>query len=123
MKDYNLCFLGILVLWICVSCEEIIFEEDISDERIELLAPLNNTQVHSSSVNFNWTAIQDSISYRIQIVQPGFTDAQQLLLDAVTTETQMTVTLEDGTYEWRVQGFNSAYETSYTTAAFEVSSE
>ena len=117
-------FIWLIAVLVMVSgCEEIISEEDISTESIELLAPLNNTVVSTSNVNFNWTALQDSLSYRVQVAMPSFSEAQQLVIDSVVTNTGISKTLSDGNYQWRVQGFNSAYETPFTTAGFEVSAE
>jgi len=123
MKDFKLKALTVLVFLFGVSCEEIIEVEDISDQNIEILAPLNNTIVNTSNVSFNWTKLQDSISYRVQVAQPNFSVAQQLLIDSVVTTTSVTKTLEDGNYEWRVQAFNTAYETPFTLAGFEVSTD
>ena len=123
MKDFKLLICIMIGLFIASSCEEIIFEEDISKETIELLAPIDNAVVSTSNVNFNWTALQDTLSYRVQVVTPNFAEAQQLLVDSVLTQTSLRKTLVDGDYQWRVQGVNSAYETPFTTATFEVLAE
>lgn len=123
MKGFKTFVITLIVLCSMISCEVIIEVEDISEESVEILAPLNNTLVNTANVNFNWTKLQDSLRYRIQIAQPNFSVAQQLLMDSVVTSTGVNKTLADGNYEWRVQAFNSAYETSFTLAGFEVSTE
>lgn len=120
MKGFKLNTIVIIILFSLMSCEEIIEVEDISEETIEILGPQNNSIVNQSNVNFNWTALQDSLNYRVQIAVPDFTNTQQILTDSVVTSTSFSKSLDDGNYEWRVQAFNSAYETEFTTAQFEV---
>lgn len=110
----NICFILPLLL-IAFSCEEIIMEDDISNEKIRLVAPLNNAQLFSTGVTFTWEPIKNGSEYRIQIARPNFENPVQIIVDNVTDETSFTTQLNPGEYEWRVQGVNSGYATSYSS--------
>lgn len=106
-------------LWLCIGCEAIL-EEDISNQTVVLLAPAENTQLSEGDINFSWQVMDDATSYRIQVATPNFANATQLVLDLDTTETNASVMLTPGTYQWRVSASNSEYSTSYTTINFMV---
>ncbi|PQJ80294.1 hypothetical protein [Polaribacter porphyrae] len=109
----------ILLLFIFISCEAI-FIEDISDTKVILLAPTNNAEVVTGSIQFNWEEVIDASEYNIQIASPSFNQANQIVLDSVTTSSIITKELDVGSYEWRVKASNSGYQTNYTTNSFTV---
>jgi hypothetical protein len=110
-------FLILVLLCSLLSCEAI-FVEDISDTMVVLLAPTDNAEVTSGSVRFDWSPIEDTDFYQIQIATPNFKNASQILLDSIAINTSITKNLEVGVYEWRVKASNSDYTTSYSTNAF-----
>jgi len=119
----------ILLLLIAISfcsCDDIIEVTDISNEQVTLLAPLNNTVVADSLVNFNWNSVNEAESYLVQIATPNFENASQLVLDSVIvidtsfTGTSVSRMLLDNTYEWRVKAFNSDFETDFSLSRFRV---
>lgn len=103
-----------------VGCEEIFFEEDISDVRIELIAPSNEAVFDLKEVSLNWSSAEGVDEYLLQIVSPSFSNSNQLVKDTLLTATNYTFNLLSNKYQWRVKGINSAYETSYSTYSFEI---
>jgi len=96
-----------------LSCEEVLMEDDISEETVVLLAPADNAQFFSTSVTLTWEPVQYATKYRLQIAKPNFATATEIVLDTELTTTSFTQQLNIGDYEWRVKAINSAYETSY----------
>lgn len=116
MKKNLIVLCSIILLWNC----EAIFVEDLSNETIVLLAPLDNTEVINGSIQFNWQQVSDSVKYTIQIATPSFDAASQIVLDSITTSTVISKNLEVGDYQWRIKASNSGYSTNYSTSSFKV---
>ncbi|KAF2518528.1 hypothetical protein E0W68_09405 [Flavobacterium salilacus subsp. salilacus] len=117
MKKLLYILLPILLL---LSCEEILLEDDISDETVLLIAPADNAQFFSTSITFTWGAIENGTEYRIQIAKPDFNNPLQIIADSVVDTTSFTTQLGIGNYQWRVQGVNSGYETAFSTRSLTV---
>jgi hypothetical protein len=103
-----------------VSCEEILFVDDISKKEINLIAPANNTVLFSTGVSLSWDNVENAERYRLQIAKPNFTSPIQIVVDTLITKKTFTQQLNIGKYEWRVKAINSGYETEYKTHAFEI---
>lgn len=91
------------------SCEDIL-EEDISNDTIQILSPINNTKIESNVVSFKWNNLDGADKYRIQVYESN----QSLVLDSLTSKTNITLPLNAGNYMWRVRGENYAYESTYS---------
>ena len=115
---FNILFLVILLL--AISCEEIIEVEDISQEQVEVLAPINNAVVNTPQVRFSWEQLAFSENYRLQVATPNFLQATQIIEDTLISTLQFDKVLEAGDYEWRIKALNSAYQTPYKTQSFSV---
>ncbi|RXG11386.1 hypothetical protein DSM03_11723 [Leeuwenhoekiella aestuarii] len=119
----------VLLLISIVSCEDIISVTDISQDRVVVLAPQNDTQVTTSSVNFSWEPVDFANAYTIQVSSPDFETASQILLDTTLIEVDslansrymLNTTLNPGNYSWRIKASNSGYATAYSTQKFSVS--
>lgn len=109
---YYLLIIGCLAL---SSCEEIIMEDDISNEVVHLVAPVNNAQFFSTGVTFTWDPIEYGTHYRIQIAKPDFANPMQIVLDTTIDTTSFTTQLNVGEYEWRVRAVNSSYSTAFSS--------
>ncbi|MHA7057057.1 fibronectin type III domain-containing protein [Aquimarina sp. M1] len=118
MKKHFIYSLALLA--IVPGCEEILFEEDITDAVVILIAPSDGSQVENTSVSFSWNAVDQATSYRLQIAKPTFENAVQIVEDTTVTNTNFSVSLVKNEYEWRVRAQNSASQTTYTTAGFNV---
>ena len=103
-----------------ISCEEIINEQNIEPEEVTIIAPSQRSIVASGSVNFHWDPVDGASSYRIQIANPNFQRAAQVVVDSTTSATRESFPLETGSYQWRVRAENSAYVTDYVVIDFEV---
>jgi len=102
------------------SCEEILFEDDISEMQVQLLAPALNAEIASNSIRFDWQLIEGASTYRIQVATPTFENASQFVFDSELDTTTAEIQLNPGNYQWRVKGLNGGYETAYTTGTFTV---
>ncbi|PCJ95001.1 MAG: hypothetical protein COA50_11585 [Flavobacteriaceae bacterium] len=115
-----------LFLMVTLSCEDLLEVPDISEHEVQLLAPLNGSTVNDSTVNFTWDAVHEANSYLIQVATPNFDNASQYVLDSVMVVdsafygTKISKAMLDGTYEWRVKGMNSDYETTFSSNEFNV---
>ncbi len=111
-----------LLLLLIVSCQEIINEENISNDTIQLLAPGNNSVLATNQkISFNWQPLTGASDYRLQVATPNFTTANQIVLDTLISGNAFAVdSLAAKSYEWRVKGQNSAFETGYTSNHFTV---
>jgi hypothetical protein len=121
MKKY---FLSIVLLSGCllffISCEDILFEKDISKNQITLIAPVNNAPFFSTGVTFSWETAEGATKYQLQIAKPDFENPMQIVLDTIVTNTNFTQQLPIGKYEWRVRALNESYETNYSTRSFSI---
>lgn len=116
LKTILVVLLDVVILGAC----SMFIEEDIDSEEIALLAPMDNTSTEVLSHTFWWTTISGASSYRLQIVNPAFEQAELLLLDSLIEGDKFDFTLYPGAFEWRVRGENSAYVTKWTTASIMV---
>jgi hypothetical protein len=105
-----------------VSCEDIIGVEDISEDNVKALAPVNGVTVTEAKVVFNWEALAEANDYNIQIATPDFETATQILTDSTLDLTTFSKSLTNGDYQWRVRAQNSVYQTKYTSQKFTVAS-
>lgn len=118
MKQISLYYF--LLFAIGISCNEIVFVEDISDEEVSVLAPLDQAEVNSGAIIFSWETAKHIETYQLQLATPSFEHANQILLDTIITTRSFTKSLGANTYEWRLRGVNSQYETNYRTQRFVV---
>ena len=102
------------------SCEEILFEEDITDDVVSLIAPSDGTEVESTSLTFSWNTVDQATSYRLQIARPTFENATQIVEDTTVTTASFSTTLTKNNYQWRVRAQNTGSQTAYTTASFSI---
>lgn len=111
----------IILLSICMlGCEEILFEEDLSNDTITIVAPTSGALVENTSVVFSWNQLEGATSYHLQVARPNFENATQILEDTTVTMQSYNATLIRGNYEWRVRGQNAGSETPFVTTPFEI---
>lgn len=114
-NNFKLNLLLFMFISLHFSCSEILFEQDISESYVTILAPTNDATVTSGNISFNWEKIEDASKYHIQIATPNFANAKQIVSDSTVTNTSFITQLLPNNYEWRVRGENSAFETDYFT--------
>lgn len=100
-----------LVFIFLVSCEAL-FIGDISNDKVVVLVPQNNTEKSAGDITFAWNEMTDADEYRITIVSPSFENATELIVNTTTTTTSITQNLTAGEYEWSIIGLNAEYESA-----------
>lgn len=110
----------LLLIFLSQSCEDIIEVPDISQKAVVVLAPTEDVVINETNINFSWNTVEDADNYKLQIATPNFEAAIQMVLDTTITNTNVTKTLDVGSYQWRVRAENSDYQTNYTTQSFTV---
>lgn len=107
---------------LCFSCEEILMERDITDSFVEILAPKEGSILTSNVVNFDWFPVDGATKYEVQVAHPDFNSTTQILHSEITEEESINLELPEGTYEWRIKAMNSAYDSKYQSANFQIKS-
>jgi hypothetical protein len=121
MKNFNLYkFFFLFCSLILFSCEAVILETDITDQKVVILAPFDKAQFSSTSITFSWEKVADATQYHLQIAKPNFENALQIVLDTTVTGTSFTQQLPVANYEWRVEAVNSVYKTPFANRFFSV---
>lgn len=110
----------ISLLVVSFSCESLLFEEDISNYSLNLLAPSEGSVLKSTQVYFNWEELEGATSYELQIAKPSFAEAEQFLVNEVIETSNFSESLQVGNYEWRVRGINNASRSPYVSASFSI---
>lgn len=101
----------ILSMCMFMSCQDVL-EEDIEDDQVIAVYPLQNEIVSGNSILFQWQYLDGADDYRVQ-VQDEVT--QVTVIDSlVEGSTTLTMVIDPGMYSWRVRGENFAYQTPYT---------
>lgn len=113
MKTYKT--LIVIILCACFSdCTKDFVVKDIKHASVVVLAPANNLSTPNNSITFWWEEMDGAEKYNLQIVKPNFTSIQQLIADTNVTGTKLRVTLNPGTYQWRIKGVNNGGSSQYT---------
>lgn len=90
------------------SCDDIL-EEDIQNNQIITLNPKEGDSIAGNTVQFLWEGLEGADSYRVQVYRES-----NLVTDTTVSTSPFTEVLNEGSYQWRVKGQNSAYEAPYT---------
>lgn len=121
MRDLNFYkFFSLLFFLTLFSCEGVILETDITDQKVILMAPYDKAQFYSTSVTFSWENVADATKYHLQIAKPNFENPLQIVLDTTVTGNSFTQQLPVADYEWRIQAINSVYKTPFANRFFTV---
>jgi hypothetical protein len=98
---------------ISFSCEDVL-EDDITNDIIQIVSPVEGEIVSSNVVNFQWNRLKGADKYRLQV----FNANQAVVLDSlVENKLNLAYTLPTGIYKWRVRGENFAYQSTYSLPA------
>lgn len=97
--------------------------EDISNDVVTILAPINNAEIEEGLINFNWDSVENASQYRLQIVQPDFENAIQFVTDTLIINNNFSIQLGSNFYEWRIQALNDISETAFTTQSITILEE
>lgn len=111
----------LLLLIFLSSCSDV-FEEDISDDAVALIAPSDSAVLTSSQVQFLWDDLEGADRFQLQIAEPNFIAIERLLEDTLLFNLLYLRNLRPGEYGWRVRGLNDAYMSQWTSFTFRVDS-
>ena len=117
MKLLKMAFTLIIGACFYYGCDDIL-AEDISEDEVSIIAPVDGSILSDPEVNFSWNYLDDATAYHLQVVYPDFVQAQKLVLDTVVTKNNFTETMVFGEYEWRLKGVNDQYETFWVYKKF-----
>ncbi|WP_339609473.1 hypothetical protein [uncultured Planktosalinus sp.] len=96
---------------------------DISSQTVQLIAPSNGSILDFQDINFTWQGVTNAEEYFIEIATPNFTNPTQSYQNTVFTTSYMQ-TLNEGSYEWRVQARNAISQTPFSNInAFTVTTQ
>src|SRR6185437_11475664 len=87
-----------------------------------IVSPPNNFVSSNYSIVFLWEQLDGASDYRIQIVQPSFSNLQQLLIDTPVIGTNFAYQLSPGSYQWRIKAENGSSSTQSITRNIKVDS-
>ena len=107
------------IIIVSVSCEDI-FEKDISNEKIIILAPCDSCEINSSDIVFLWELVDGAADYKIQIVSPCFEKAKTVIVDTVVNSEKIFLQVPNGDFEWRIKAQNSVFSTDFFLQSFKV---
>ncbi|MEL6252626.1 MAG: hypothetical protein AAFR87_11495 [Bacteroidota bacterium] len=98
------------------SCTEFL-SPDVEEESIEIISPIDSLYVSDSAVSFWWEENEDAENYRFQLVSPDF-DNPSLIFDTLMLDRLIGLSLDEGSYLWRVRIENEGSESMYQTRSF-----
>lgn len=96
-----------------IACDDFI-EPDISNLKINLLAPSDSLTTLVTSQLFWWEICTGASYYNLQIVKPDFNSISQLAVDTIVESNKFSISLQPGQYQWRVCGINSTSRTQFS---------
>ena len=111
-KKYFYLYLCLVSILSILSCSDV-FEIDLEDDKVILIAPQDKLESNSTIHTFWWEELEGADEYRLQIVHPSFDSIETLIVDSIVMNDQFTVQLQEGEYQWRVIGQNDTYESRY----------
>lgn len=109
-----------LVTFIILSSCRDVFEKDIKNQKIEILAPKDSSISSSFNIMFWWDNNEYISSYRLQIASPNFSNPLLLVLDTLISDHKFYKTVSPGKYQFRIRGENNTGSTAYYYSTFEV---
>ena len=108
-----------IILFNIFSCSDI-FEIDISNEEVELLAPSDGLVTTEQLQILWWTSVTGSLWYELQVVSPSFSEISSVKIDTVLKNNYLQLSLQPGFYQWRVRAINGASCTRFSIRTFEI---
>ncbi|MDR0938384.1 MAG: hypothetical protein LBN29_03365 [Mediterranea sp.] len=125
-KKHACALIFIVALWasLAASCDDFL-EKDISDKRVEVIAPVDSAELAPGRVSFLWREMDHATAYRVQVVSPNFQHAtavacDTLLNDTLSANNKLSLTLPAGSYQWSIQAENGGYRSLMEYLSFQV---
>ncbi|MBR8534945.1 hypothetical protein KDU71_05180 [Carboxylicivirga sediminis] len=113
-------FIVIVLSFIGITACEVFLEEDIENDQVEILSPIDGTTTEIVTHTFWWDKIDGADKYRLQLVSPSFDASETVLTDTLVSGDKYEMTLYPGQFEWRIRAENSAYVTDWSYAVLNI---
>lgn len=97
------------------ACKKDFIVENIEDKTITINAPSNNLVTTGNKITFWWEELDGAEKYNIQVVKPTFTSITEIIADTNIIGTKYSLTLQPGSYQWRIKATNAGGSTAYQT--------
>lgn len=110
---------GIIVVCFILSCNDII-DKKIDGVIMKINSPADSFVTSTYNVVFMWELVSGASGYRIQVVQPDFSNIQSLILDTLVNTSKFTYVLSPGDYQWRIRAENGSSSSLYITRKLKV---
>jgi hypothetical protein len=104
--------ISILLGGLLAGCGDI-FENDISGEQLQVIAPADSVVIKGNELSFMWELVSGASHYHLQLVEPSFEEARKVVLDTLLADNRFATTVDFGQYQWRLRAENGAYATAY----------
>ena len=111
--NYLLRLVSTIIIVSSISCNDI-FEIDLSQSNVELLAPADSLTTRENTQRFWWNYIDGALWYELQVVRPSFSQISILDMDTLIEINNFQLSLRPGVYHWRVRALNGSSSTDYT---------
>lgn len=108
-----------IILW---ACKKDFIVEDISNKTITVNSPANNLATTTNLITFWWEAVDGAEKYNLQVVKPSFASATSLILDTSISVTRFNLSLQPGSYQWRIKAFNAGHSTAFQVFTLRIDS-
>lgn len=117
----NKLFQFAILAGLLIGCTDIV-QVDISNSSVTIVSPTDNIVSSNFNQLFKWEELKGAENYELQIVRPDFGNIQEFVLDSTTAETQFSVILQPGTYQWRLRAKNNISNSLYSTRTITIDS-
>lgn len=94
--------------------------KDISGRKVSIIGPSDNAEVNDEEVSFAWEGLPGAEEYRFVVASPSFEEVRKVVADSTLAGHTVKVDIPDGSYQWRVFGFNGEYASGSDTYSFAV---
>lgn len=111
--------INLLALLVLSSCDDF-FIKDISDKTIQVVCPLDKSELSLNQQSFVWAEEEGVEKYHVVIVSPSFKNIQRYVCDSLITNYKMELNLPMGDYQWSIQGVNSEYKSLINYLSFKI---
>ncbi len=112
-RKITLLIIYTFILRFCFACIDV-FEIDLTEKNVELLAPSDGLITDVTSHIFWWSDVKGALGYELQIVSPDFSNISILKVDTILETDNFKFMLQPGNYHWRVRAFNGASSSVFT---------
>ncbi len=108
---FRLNFWLILLISLTFGCRDV-FEGDLSGLNLQVSFPPDSLTTTNNEVIFVFEEMEEAIDYKLTIVNPGFANMQEYVMDSVITQSNFKVNLNVGEYEWELVARNNSSESN-----------